>query len=84
MCTICLTTHTGNAVSLMTAAKTGESGRRGNTIGTYMCTDLSCSLYARNMKRPSMGVRYREDLTAEQKAERVYANITAFITRLSS
>src|SRR5438132_270620 len=31
MCGICMTTHTGRGVSLMTAKKAGESGRRGNT-----------------------------------------------------
>ncbi|ATL68685.1 FBP domain-containing protein [Nocardia terpenica] len=82
MCTICATTHTGHGVSLMTASKTGESGRAGNSIGTYMCTDLSCSLYARNKKRPALGTRYREDLTIEQKAQRIHANINAFLTRL--
>lgn len=83
MCTICLTTHTGYGVSLMTAAKIGESGRRGNTVGTYMCTDLACSLYARNKKRPALGVRYREALTAEEQAERVISNMSAFLARLA-
>jgi len=82
MCTICLTTHTGSGVSLLAAPKAGESGRRGNTIGTYMCTDLACSLYARGKKRPAAGSRYREDLTVEEKVERVHANVEAFLNRL--
>ncbi|WP_280311280.1 FBP domain-containing protein [Nocardia abscessus] len=82
MCTICLTTHTGGGVSLMTAHKAGESGRRGNSVGTYMCTDLACSLYARNKKRPALGSRYREDLTPEEKIERVRENITTFLAKL--
>ncbi|RDI54058.1 FBP domain-containing protein [Nocardia mexicana] len=82
MCTICLTTHTAHGVSLLAARKTGESGRLGNTVGTYMCTDLACSLYARNKKRPALGARYREDLSPAEKAERVRTNITAFLTRL--
>ncbi|MBF6225554.1 FBP domain-containing protein [Nocardia abscessus] len=82
MCTICLTTHTGGGVSLMTAHKAGESGRRGNSVGTYMCTDLACSLYARSKKRPALGSRYREDLTPEEKIERVRENITTFLAKL--
>ncbi|MGC0366490.1 hypothetical protein ABH922_004474 [Rhodococcus sp. 27YEA15] len=82
MCTICLTTHTSGGVSLLTAAKTGEAGRRGNTVGTYMCTDLACSLYARNIKRPALGNRYQEALSLEEKAERVRTNIDAFVARL--
>ncbi|MEU5758860.1 FBP domain-containing protein [Nocardia sp. NPDC047648] len=82
MCAICLTTHTGGGVSLMTAHKAGESGRRGNSIGTYMCTDLACSLYARNKKRPALGSRYREDLTPEEKVERVRDNLNTFLAKL--
>ncbi|MGW5726345.1 FBP domain-containing protein [Nocardia beijingensis] len=82
MCTICLTTHTGGGVSLMTAHKAGESGRRGNSVGTYMCTDLACSLYARNKKRPALGSRYREDLTPEEKVERVRDNLNIFLAKL--
>ncbi|MDE1674583.1 FBP domain-containing protein [Nocardia gipuzkoensis] len=82
MCTICLTTHTGGGVSLMAAHKAGESGRRGNSVGTYMCTDLACSLYARNKKRPALGSRYREDLTPEEKIERVRENMTTFLAKL--
>ncbi|GAA5064090.1 FBP domain-containing protein [Nocardia callitridis] len=82
MCAICKTTHTGSGVSLMTANKAGESGRKGNTIGTYMCTDLACSLYARNKRRPAAGSRYREDLSDEQKAERVRENLNAFLAKL--
>lgn len=84
LCSICLTTHTGTGVSLLAASKTGESGRRGNTVGILMCTDLACSLYARNKKRPALGNRYREDLTDEQKAERVRTNLRAFVDRLYS
>ncbi|MFJ4653766.1 FBP domain-containing protein [Nocardia sp. NPDC088792] len=85
MCTICMTTHTAHGVSLMAAAKAGESGRRGNTIGTLMCTDLACSLYARNKRRPALGQRYREDLiTPEEKIERVRQNIATFVQRLYS
>ncbi|WP_216911352.1 FBP domain-containing protein [Nocardia sp. NBC_01377] len=82
MCAICLTSHTGGGVSLLTAAKAGESGRRGNSIGTYMCTDLACSLYARGIKKPALGNRYREDLTPEAKIDRVVVNLNAFLTRL--
>ncbi|MFF0532579.1 FBP domain-containing protein [Nocardia amikacinitolerans] len=84
LCAICLTTHTGGDVVLMTAHKAGDSGRRGNSIGTYMCTDLACSLYARGKKRPALGSRYREDLTPEEKIDRVRDNMNAFLTRLYS
>ncbi|HLS78461.1 MAG TPA: FBP domain-containing protein [Nocardia sp.] len=84
LCSICLTTHTGGGVCLLTAHKAGESGRRGNSVGIYMCTDLACSLYARGRKRPAAGSRYREDLTPEEKIERVRDNLEVFLDRLYS
>ena len=82
MCTVCLTTHTKGGIALMTANKVGESGRAGNAVGTYMCIDLACSLYARGKKKPALGSRYREDLDADGKAERVRVNLGAFVDRL--
>jgi hypothetical protein len=82
MCTICTTTHSRGDVALMAAKKVGESGRRGNTVGTYMCTDLLCSLYARGKKTPALGNRYREALSQEERAERVRENLDAFVDRL--
>ncbi|WP_330180033.1 FBP domain-containing protein [Nocardia sp. NBC_01503] len=82
LCTICVTSHPGNGVALMVAAKAGESGRNGNTVGTYMCSDLACSLYARGRRTPALGRRYREDLSLDEKIARVTNHIGAFITRL--
>ncbi|MGA9872059.1 MAG: FBP domain-containing protein [Rhodococcus sp. (in: high G+C Gram-positive bacteria)] len=82
MCMICTTTHSRGNVSLMTARKVGESGRRGNTVGICMCADLDCSLYARGKKTPALGSRYRENLTPEERVDRVRTNIEAFTARL--
>ncbi|BCN43133.1 FBP domain-containing protein [Rhodococcus hoagii] len=82
MCAICLTTHTRGGIALMTANKVGESGRAGNSVGIYMCIDLACPLYARGRKKPALGSRYREDLSPEEKTERVRVNIDAFVDRL--
>ncbi|MCX6468004.1 MAG: FBP domain-containing protein [Corynebacteriales bacterium] len=83
MCKICLTTHPSGGVSLMTARKAGEAGRKGNTVGTYICTDLDCSLYARGKKTPALGKQYREDLDVESKIDRVRQNLAAFVARVS-
>ncbi|WP_221586053.1 FBP domain-containing protein [Microbacterium sp. G2-8] len=42
ICNICRTMQPGNQVTMMSARKGGEAGRRGESIGTYMCADLSC------------------------------------------
>lgn len=42
ICNLCRTMQPGNQVVLFTARKAGEPGRQGNSVGTYICADLSC------------------------------------------
>ncbi|TJZ44544.1 FBP domain-containing protein [Streptomyces piniterrae] len=84
MCSLCLTTHPGNGVSLMTAPKTGQSGRQGNSVGEYICTDLACSLYVRGKKTPEVGGRLEESLTPEQQIARTQANLFAFLDKVAA
>ncbi|MET8827194.1 FBP domain-containing protein [Streptomyces sp. NPDC004610] len=82
MCSLCLTTHRGGGVSLMTARKAGAAGREGNSVGLYMCTDLACSLYLRGRKVPDSGARFEESLTLEQQIARTTGNLSAFLDKL--
>ena len=43
MCSLCRITQPSNQVTLFSAPRAGQSGRDGNTIGTYICDDLACS-----------------------------------------
>jgi hypothetical protein len=79
MCSFCLTTHPGDGVTLMTARKTGDSGLRGNSIGTYLCADLACSLYLRGKKSPVRGARLRETSSVDAQIERMKAKLFAFL-----
>jgi hypothetical protein len=81
MCSLCLTTHTGDGVSLMTARKAGPEGRQGNSVGSYICTDLACSLYLRGKKHA--GPRIHETITVAEKIERTTANLTAFLHQVT-
>jgi hypothetical protein len=82
MCSLCLTTHPTDGVSLMTAAKAGRPGREGNSVGLYMCTDLACSLYVRGKKVPPIGGRFEESLTLEEQIGRTRDNLAAFLGKL--
>ncbi|PZH20777.1 hypothetical protein C1I97_00995 [Streptomyces sp. NTH33] len=82
LCSLCLTTHPGGGVSLMTARKAGAAGREGNSVGVYMCTDLACSLYVRGKKVPESGVRFEESLTLEEQIARTTGNLAAFLDKL--
>ncbi|MEH1166131.1 FBP domain-containing protein [Micromonospora sp. CPCC 205539] len=81
MCSLCLTTHTGDGVSLMTARKAGPEGRQGNSVGIYLCTDLACSLYLRGKK--TAGWRIQETLTLPEKIERTRTTMAAFLAKVA-
>lgn len=42
MCNICHTMQPGTQVTLFSARRAGDAGRRGDSVGTYVCADLSC------------------------------------------
>ena len=69
----------------MVAQRTGKAGQQGNTVGTYVCTDLACSLYMRG-KKPVVGLggRFKERLTLEEQVERTMANLTAFVAKVTA
>lgn len=79
MCSLCLTAHPGDGVALMTANKTGESGRKGNSVGTPICTDLACSLYVRQKRRPMLGGRLNETLSIDDQIRRLRRHLFGFI-----
>jgi hypothetical protein len=83
MCSLCLTTRTSGGVALMTARRTGEAGRQGNTVGHYLCTDLACSLYTRGKKQTAAGADLDETLSVEEKIARTQLNLTAFIDKVT-
>lgn len=83
MCSLCLTTRTSSGVALMTARRTGEAGRQGNTVGQYLCSDLACPLYARGKKHSVAGADLEETLSAEHKIARMLVNLDAFIANVT-
>jgi hypothetical protein len=83
MCSLCLTTHTGGGVVLMTARRTGAAGRQGNSVGQYLCADLACSLYVRGRKQSAVGADLDESLSQEEKIARALANLDAFLDKIT-
>ncbi|MFI7497443.1 FBP domain-containing protein [Streptomyces sp. NPDC049687] len=82
MCSLCLTTHPASGVELMTAHKARSTGDNYNTVGTYICSDLACSLYVRGLKRVQPGGHPRESLSVDEKIQRTRANLAAFLDKL--
>jgi len=82
MCSICLTAPQAG-VSLMVAPKAGRAGQQGNSVGTYLCSDLACSLYVRGKKDPGPGARLQESLTLQEKTARTLAAVAAFVAKVT-
>ena len=82
MCSLCLTTRTSRDVVLMTARRTGEAGRQGNTVGQYLCADLACSFYTRGKRQPAAGADLDETLSVDEKIARSLANLAAFVDKV--
>jgi hypothetical protein len=78
VCSLCLTAHSGSGVSLFAAAKAGAAGRQGNTVGTYICADLACSLYVRGKKVSDLGSRFEESLSQDEQVARTINNRELF------
>jgi hypothetical protein len=80
MCSLCVTMRSGG-VSLMVAPRAGSRGQHGNTVGTYICADLQCSLSIRG-KRPVDGPGIPETLSVEDRAARLLTHLQEFLGRV--
>ncbi|BAJ29518.1 MULTISPECIES: FBP domain-containing protein [Kitasatospora] len=82
VCSVCITAHAGSGVSLLTAPRAGAAGRDGNSVGTYLCADLACSLYVRGLLRPATVSRPDESLPLEEQIARTVTNLEAFLRQI--
>jgi len=83
MCSVCLTDHASSGVALFVAPVAGEAGRRGNTVGEYLCADLACSLYLRGKRQPKLRtVRREETLTLDERIDRAMTKLSGFVDRV--
>jgi hypothetical protein len=84
MCSICLTVHTASGVSLFAAPRPGAAGRDGNTVGSYCCSDLKCSLYARGILRPETTIMAEETLTVSERVIRLQNRLEQFLASVTA
>ncbi|MFD5618602.1 FBP domain-containing protein [Streptomyces yangpuensis] len=84
LCQICLTGHASSGVTLLAAPLAGARGREGNTVGTYICADLACSLYVRGKRQPRLRAgRQEESLTLDERLARMEGNLNGFVSRVT-
>lgn len=65
MCSFCHSSQPATQVRLFSAPRAGAAGRNGNTVGSYICEDLACSLLIR-MALPQLNP---PELIAQRAAE---------------
>lgn len=83
MCFLCRTGQPASNVSLFVARRTGQAGRNGNTVGTYICADLVCSRNVR-LDKPSATLFPDPGLTIAERIERLRERTDAFIDEVLS
>lgn len=82
LCNLCFTQHRGQGALLMVARRAGRPGRNHNTVGTYICADLACSLYVRGLRRAIGGGWMPETITPEFRTHRLRENLEDFLGRV--
>ena len=60
-----------------------SSGRNGNTVGQYICSDLACPLYVRGRKI-SAGTLLDETLDTPARIARLHQGLDAFLARITA
>lgn len=81
ICSLCSTGQPGGQVTLFSAPRAGEAGRRGDSVGTYICADLSCSLLIRIAPRYDEQTGSRGEILA-RKSSRLETRLDAFVSRV--
>jgi hypothetical protein len=80
LCDVCHTAHPSDSVGLFVARKTGPRGREGDTVGTYICSDLACPLYVRKLRPVTLP--QGETAPPEVRAQRLQRRLDAFLDRV--
>lgn len=77
ICSLCNTPQPASQVTMFSAARAGEAGRRGDSVGTYICADLACSLLIR-ITPPALEMQPTPDEVVASRAAGLEARVRAF------
>lgn len=84
MCSLCMTLHASSGVALFSAPLAGPAGRNGNSVGTYICADLQCSLYVRGLRKSEAIARMNETIDQAERIERLRHQVGLFVDRVAA
>jgi treble-clef zinc-finger protein len=80
LCDLCHSAHAVTDVALFVAPRAGAAGRNGNTVGTYICADLACSLYIRGLKE--LELPQGDTSAPDTRATRLRDRLDSFVMHL--
>lgn len=81
LCSLCHTQQPAPQVSLFVAPKAGERGRRGDSVGTYLCADLACSTLIR-ITPPKGRTHPDPEFSTQHRAEGLTERLARFAARV--
>lgn len=77
MCSLCHMPQPGPQVALFSAPRSGEAGRKGDTVGTYICADLGCSAIIR-IAPPAAPMQLAPEEVVQRRIEGLRDRVEAF------
>lgn len=85
MCSLCQAVDTASAVALFSARRTGPPGRKGDSVGTYICAGLDCSAQLRVIA-PKAGRSLLSDhaLDPDEIAVDMLARLDGFVAAVAN
>lgn len=78
ICNLCHTPQPGDQVELFSARRAGPAGERGDSVGTYMCSDLGCQETVR-LGRPPAPSELSPSVREIERIEAVARRTRAFV-----
>jgi hypothetical protein len=81
ICSLCNTPQPASQVTMFSATRAGDAGKRGDSVGTYICSDLACSLLIR-ISPPQYEMQPSPDQVVAARAAGLLARLEAFTERV--
>lgn len=81
ICSLCHMPLPGAQVALFAAPRSGEAGRKGDTVGTYICADLGCSAIVR-MAPPAAPMQLPPEELVQRRIDGLTRRVDAFTDAL--
>lgn len=81
ICSLCNTPQPASQVTMFSAVRAGDAGRRGDSVGTYICADLACSLLIR-IAPPQLEMQPSPTEVVAARAATLQTRLDAFVGRV--